>query len=85
MRKRTLIWRMKMIPPVQESAFSESPQEGYLRCLGISIAQSLYLREGEGRDLFGAQQQIAIDAARTSRTDAVEIGSRLLRPSARRR
>jgi hypothetical protein len=79
-RKRTLIWRMKMIPPVQESAFAESPQEGYLRCLGISIAQSLYLREGEGRDLFGTEQKIAIDAAEDLQNQAVEIGSRLLPP-----
>lgn len=79
-RRRTLIWRMKMIPPVQEAAFSDSPQEGYLRILGISVAQSLYLREGEGRDLFGAQQQIAIDAAVQLQSDAVEIGSRFLTP-----
>ena len=79
-RRRTLIWQMKMIPPVQEAAFSESPQEGYLRILGISIAQSLYLRTGEGKDLFGAQQSIAVDAAEQIQTDAVEIGARLLTP-----
>ena len=79
-RRRTLIWRMKMIPPVQEAAFTDSAQEGYLRLLGISIAQSLYLREGDGRDLFGAQQSIAIDAAVQLQADAVEIGSRFLSP-----
>ena len=79
-RRRTLIWRMKMIPPVQEAAFSESGQEGYLRLLGISIAQKLYLSEGEGRALFGAQQSIAIDAAVQLQADIVEIGSRFLTP-----
>ncbi len=80
-RRRSLIWRMKMIPPVQEAAFSDSAQEGYLRILGISIAQSLYLREGEGRELFGAQQSIAIDAAEQLQSDAVEIGARFLTPA----
>ena len=79
-RRRTLLWRMRMIPPVQEAAFSESPQEGYLRLLGISVAQSLYLREGDGRELFGPQQQIAIDAAVQLQNDALEIGSRLMTP-----
>jgi hypothetical protein len=79
-RRRTLIWRMKMIPPVQEAAFSDSGQEGYLRLLGISIAQRLYLTEGEGRALFGAQQPIAIDAAVQLQADVVEIGSRFLTP-----
>jgi hypothetical protein len=79
-RRRTLIWRMQMIPPVQEAAFSDTAQQGYLRILGIAVAQSLYLREGEGRDLFGAQQPIAIDAAAQLQADAAEIGSRLLTP-----
>ncbi len=79
-RRRSLIWRMRMIPPVQEAAFSDSAKEGYLRLLGISIAQTLYLRDGDGRDLFGAEQSIAIDAALLLQNDALEIGARLLTP-----
>ena len=79
-RRRTLIWRMKMIPPVQEAAFSDSGQEGYLRLLGLSIAQAHYLTQGDGRDLFGAQQSIAVDAAEQIKADIVEIGTRFLTP-----
>ena len=79
-RRRALIWQMKMIPPVQEAAFADSVQEGYLRILGISIAQNLYLSQGEGRDIFGAQQSIALEAAQQLQDNAVEIGSRLLSP-----
>lgn len=77
-RRRTLVWRMRMIPPVQESAFTDSAKEGFLRILGISVAQSLYLREGDGRNLFGAQQPIAVSAAELLQNDAMEIGSRFL-------
>lgn len=79
-RRRTLIWQMKMIPPVQEAAFADTAQEGFLRVLGLAIAQDLYLRDGEGRNLFGAQQHIAVEAAEWLRDDAKEIAARLLPP-----
>ena len=79
-RRRTLLWRMKMIPPVQTAAFLESPKEGYLRLLGIAMAQTLYLREGDGRELFGANQSIAINAAIQLQDDAVQVGRSFLTP-----
>jgi len=79
-RKRTLLWRMRMIPAVQAAAFSDSAQEGYLRALGLSVAQRLYLTEGDGRALFGAQQSIAVDAANALEQDALQIGAQFLSP-----
>jgi hypothetical protein len=79
-RRRTLIWQMKMIPPVQEAAFADTAQEGFLRVLGLAIAQEQYLRTGEGHNLFGAQQHIAVEAATWLKDDAVEIAARLLPP-----
>jgi hypothetical protein len=79
-RRRTLIWQMKMIPPVQEAAFADTAQEGFLRVLGLAVAQDQYLTTGEGRNLFGAQQHIAVEAAVWLKDDAVEIASRLLPP-----
>lgn len=79
-RRRTLIWQMKMIPPVQEAAFADTAQEGFLRVLGLAIAQDQYLSTGEGRNLFGAQQHIAVEAAEWLRDDAKDIAARLLPP-----
>jgi hypothetical protein len=80
MRKRTLLWRMRMIPAAQAAAFSDPAQEGYLRALGLAIAQRLYLTEGDGRALFGAQQSIAVDAANLLEQDALQIGAQFLSP-----
>ena len=79
-RRRTLLWRMRMIPAAQAAAFSDPAQEGYLRALGISVAQRLYLTEGDGRALFGAQQSIAVDAANIIEEDALQIGAQFLSP-----
>ena len=79
-RKRTLLWRMRMIPAAQAAAFSDSAQEGYLRALGLSITQRLYFTEGDGRALFGAQQSIAVDAANALEQDALQIGALFLSP-----
>jgi hypothetical protein len=79
-RKRTLLWRMRMIPAAQAAAFTDSAQEGYLRALGLSIAQRLYLTEGDGRALFGAQQPIAVDVANSLEQDALQIGALFLSP-----
>ncbi len=79
-RKRTLLWRMRMIPAAQAAAFSESAQEGYLRALGLVITQRLYLTEGDGRALFGAQQSIAVEAANSLEQDALQIGALFLSP-----
>ena len=38
-RRRTLIWQMKMIPPVQDAAFADTAQEGFLRVLGLALDQ----------------------------------------------
>jgi len=79
-RRRTLLWRMRMIPAAQAAAFSDSAQEGYLRALGLAITQRLYLTEGDGRALFGAQQSIAVDAANSLEQDALQIGALFLSP-----
>ena len=80
MRRRTLLWRMRMIPAAQAAAFSDPAQEGYLRALGLAIAQRLYLTEGDGHALFGAQQSIAVDAANLLEQDALQIGAQFLSP-----
>jgi hypothetical protein len=85
MRRRTLLWRMRMIPAVQAAAFSDPAQESYLRALGLAIAQRLYLTEGDGRTLFGAQQSIAVDAAKLLEQDALRIGAQFLSPQSQQK
>jgi hypothetical protein len=77
--RRTLLWRMRMIP-LPRRRRSRTRRRRIPRALGLSIAQRLYLTEGDGRALFGAQQPIAVDAANSLEQDALQIGALFLSP-----
>jgi hypothetical protein len=77
-RRNALLWRLRMIPIAQRAAFAEDPRAGYIRSLQITVLQRRYFETGDGRDLFGPQQSIAVDVAKRLEDQAVEIGDRFL-------
>ncbi|HXK22394.1 MAG TPA: hypothetical protein VMS55_06910 [Myxococcota bacterium] len=80
-RRNALLWRLRMIPIAQRAAFAEDPRAGYIRSLQITVLQRRYFETGDGRDLFGPQQPIALDVAKRLEQQAVEIGERFLKKS----
>ena len=78
-RRRTVLWRLRMIPAMQNVAFRDVPaQEAYVLVLTLATMQRQYLSDGEGRDLFGAQQPIAVNAAHDLELRVLDIGSQFL-------
>ena len=77
-RRGTLVWKLRLVPAVYETAFEDDPQEAYVETLGLAIAQHQYLSEGDGRKIFGDQQPLAVNAARELEEAAREIGTRFL-------
>lgn len=78
-RRRTVLWRLRMIPAVQNVAFRDvSAQESYVLVLTLAIMQRQYLSDGDGRDLFGPQQPIAVDTAHDLELRVIDIGSQFL-------
>lgn len=77
-RRRALLWQLNMPPIIEEVAADNEPRFAYFACLLISTAQKRYLTEGEGGDLFGAQQPIAITAAELLVEDITALGARFL-------
>jgi hypothetical protein len=77
-RRRTVLWGLRLNPAVQEAAFLPNPRAGYVRILTISVMMRRYLTAGDGRNLFGASQPIAVAAAETLEADASDIGGRFL-------
>jgi hypothetical protein len=61
-RRSALLWKVRMIPLVQEVSLSPA-REGYVSLYIVCVAQSQYLSVGAGRGLFAEQQQIAQLAA----------------------
>ena len=77
-RRSTLVWKLRMIPLVKDYAFRDDPQEAYVEVLNLAVATRRYLTEGDGREIFGEHNAIAVQAAEELETLAVEIGQRFL-------
>lgn len=77
-RRSSLIWQIRLIPLSKQAAFLPDAQEAYVTALALATAQRDYLESGEGRELFGAQQPIAVDAARQIQANAVGVGRAFL-------
>lgn len=77
-RRRTLLWKLRMTPAIQEAAFVPDPRAGYVRALAVTVMMRRYLETGDGRNLFGAEQPIATAAAELLVNDAFAIGARFL-------
>lgn len=77
-RRRALLWSLRMTPAVQEAAFAPDPRAGYVRALTVAVMMRGYLVSGDGRQLFGDAQPIAVAAAELLESDALAIGARFL-------
>ncbi|HEX5067808.1 MAG TPA: hypothetical protein VFY49_16935, partial [Myxococcota bacterium] len=78
-RRYALIWRLRVIPLAQRAAFNDDPRAGYLQSLLLATLQRNYFETGDGKDLFGPQQPIAIETAQRLEQQAADIGQRFLK------
>ena len=82
-RRRALLWTVRLTPLVQEAAFLPNPRSGYLRVITVTRMMLDYLTEGDGHDLFAVSQPIAVSAAKTLHAAALGIGENFLSPEQR--
>lgn len=80
-RRRVLLWQLRLAPAVNDASFQPNPRVGYVQALTISVMMHRYLTVGDGRNLFGASQPIAVSTAETLKADAFAIGERFLTPA----
>lgn len=79
--RRVLLWNLRLTPAVNDAAFQPNPRAGYVRMLTIAVMMHRYLTTGDGRNLFGAGQHVAVTTAETLEADAFAIGERFLTPA----
>jgi len=72
-RKRVLLWQIRIVPAVQEAAFLSDPKEAFVTVNGQVVAMRQYLTLGDGAQVFGPQQPLAIEAALRLEEDFYEI------------
>jgi hypothetical protein len=80
-RKRALLWKIRLIPVAQEAAFGEDVRQAYVSVLTLVVLLRQYLSEGDGRDVLGEFQPIGLAAARQLEDDARALGAEFLAPS----
>jgi hypothetical protein len=77
-RRHAVLWQLRMIPLARLAAFRPDAKGAYVASLAVASAQHDYLATGEGSALFGAHQEIAIEAASKLERDLIDLGDTFL-------
>jgi hypothetical protein len=67
-----------MIPIAKKAVSLPTPQQSYVATLALAVGMADYLEHGEGAELFGEHQPIAVAAARELEQDARDLGAQFL-------
>lgn len=79
-RKTTLLWKLKMVPRLQDVIFGADAQEAFLDAATLTVQMRKYLESpgSDGAALFADAQPQAVDAARRLEDDIFRIGALFL-------
>lgn len=72
-REHAYLWKIYAIPLGQRVAFNVDPMVGLADLWAFCMQMRLYFSEGEGREIFGEYQHIAIDITAELERAAAEI------------
>jgi uncharacterized protein YukE len=77
-QRRSLLWKIRLIPLASELAVQSNPQESYLDLSLLTEMMKQYLTTGEGKNIFGPHQELAREASRELEAKILEIGTKFL-------
>lgn len=77
-KRLTLIWQMRILPMSRDAINQDNPIAGLVDLWVLAVRMRLYLTEGDGKNLFGPHQKIAIDAADTCEVDISRLAPLVL-------
>ena len=76
--RNALIWKMNAIPIANNSILNSEAFLGYIDIAVFTYQMKMYLEKGVGKDLFGDQQDIAINTINSLWEDLLVIGRNLV-------
>lgn len=79
-KRLTLIWQMRILPMSRDAIDQENPIAGLVDIWVLAVRMRLFLVEGDGMELFGPHQQLAIDAADTCEGEIGRLAPLILSP-----
>lgn len=77
-RRLTLIWQMRILPMSRAALDQENPLGSLLDLATLCIRQQRYLKTGDGKDLFGPNQPIAVRASEQAAAEIERLAARVL-------
>ena len=77
-RRRALLLRINAVPLVERVAFQEDPQQAYVSTLTVVVMLRQHVTKGTGKDLFGAEQPIVVEAIEGLESDLLLIAAEFL-------
>jgi hypothetical protein len=80
MRRSALLWKMRLVPLVRTLVTRDDPQQAYVSCYAVVVMLEQYFETGDGRELFGEQQPLAVETCRGLEQVLIDLGSRFLTP-----
>lgn len=72
-KENALLWKMNSIPAANQAIFLSDPLAALIDISALCIQMRYYLSEGNGQELFGEFQSIAIEASNQLEVDVVKI------------
>jgi hypothetical protein len=77
-QRRALRWKLGVTPVVNQAAFLDEPEAAYVAMLTVATSTHEFLTSGAGVEIFGEQQQLAVDASTELLNAAIELGDSFL-------
>jgi hypothetical protein len=72
-RRHAIEWKVTGVPLAQEAAVRNDPLVAAVDLAAFSVQQQDFFTTGAGKDLFGPQQRMAVDATARMRDDALAL------------
>lgn len=77
-RKNTLLWQVRMIPACHTAVEETDPLKSYADMWTLCVRMRRFFQDGEGKQLFGDQQEIAIKTAVQLENEIERIGKKFM-------
>ncbi|OWY71429.1 hypothetical protein B7486_12655 [cyanobacterium TDX16] len=77
-KRLTLIWQMRVLPMSRDAINQDNPIAGLVDIWVLAVRMRLFLTEGDGKEIFGPYQNLAIDAAATCEEDISRLAPLIL-------
>lgn len=72
-QKAALRFKIHAIPAMQKAVFQSDPLAGLADAWALSVQMRRFFENGNGRDVFGRSQRVAVDAARHLEEEVVAL------------